>query len=113
MRIDLKRQRPVLANNTGAFRQCDFSVALRMVWQVYEAVSVPSSGWAEFPAPRMDRDDVGGVLRKSVRPTEKPLWQQRNCRKSAVRDAEVWHCNVAGYHRRRTLMEKMLSLLRF
>lgn len=45
MRIDLKRQCPILANTTGGLSgSAIFPVALRMVWQVYEAVSIPIIG---------------------------------------------------------------------
>ena len=45
MRIDLKKRRPVLANVTGGLSgPAVFPVALRMVWQVYEAVQIPILG---------------------------------------------------------------------
>ncbi len=45
MRIDLKRRAPVIANRMGGFSgPAVFPVALRMVWQVYEAVSIPIIG---------------------------------------------------------------------
>lgn len=45
MRIDLKKRRPVVANNVGGFSgPAVFPVALRMVWQVANAVSVPVIG---------------------------------------------------------------------
>ncbi|MBQ6175038.1 MAG: dihydroorotate dehydrogenase [Clostridia bacterium] len=45
MRIDLKRRRPVLANSVGGYSGPGiFPVALRMVWQVTGAVSVPVIG---------------------------------------------------------------------
>ena len=45
MRIDLKRRKPILANTTGGLSgNAIFPVALRMVWQVYEAVSIPIIG---------------------------------------------------------------------
>ncbi len=45
MRIDLKTKRPVLANKTGGLSGPAVKpVALRMVYQVYEAVSVPIVG---------------------------------------------------------------------
>ncbi len=45
MRIDLKTKRPVLANVTGGLSgPAVFPVALRMVYQVYEAVSIPIVG---------------------------------------------------------------------
>ncbi len=45
MRIDLRRRRPVLANTMGGFSgPAVFPVALRMVWQVREAVSIPIIG---------------------------------------------------------------------
>jgi dihydroorotate dehydrogenase (NAD+) catalytic subunit len=45
MRIDLKTRKPVLANKMGGFSgPAVFPVALRMVWQVYEAVKIPIIG---------------------------------------------------------------------
>ena len=45
MRIDLKRRRPILANTTGGYSGPGiFPVALRMVYQVYEAVKIPIIG---------------------------------------------------------------------
>ena len=45
MRIDLRRRAPVLKNVTGGLSgPAVLPVALRMVWQVYEAVSVPIIG---------------------------------------------------------------------
>lgn len=45
MRIDLKTRRPVIANKMGGFSgHAILPVALRMVWQVYEAVKIPIVG---------------------------------------------------------------------
>lgn len=45
MRIDLKTRRPVVANVMGGFSgQAVFPVALRMVWQVSHACSIPVIG---------------------------------------------------------------------
>lgn len=45
MRIDLKRRKPVIANKMGGFSgPAIFPVALRMVYQVYEAVQIPIIG---------------------------------------------------------------------
>lgn len=45
MRIDLRRRRPVIANRMGGFSgPAIFPVAVRMVYQVYEAVSIPVVG---------------------------------------------------------------------
>jgi len=45
MRIDLKTRKPVLANTFGGLSgPAVFPVALRMVWQVYEAVKIPVIG---------------------------------------------------------------------
>ncbi len=45
MRIDLRRKRPVIANKMGGFSgPAIFPVALRMVYQVYEAVKIPIIG---------------------------------------------------------------------
>lgn len=45
MRIDLKKRKPVIANKMGGFSgPAVFPVALRMVYQVYEAVKIPIIG---------------------------------------------------------------------
>ena len=45
MRIDLRTRKPVLANTTGGLSGPGiFPIALRAVWQVYEAVSIPIVG---------------------------------------------------------------------
>ena len=45
MRLDLKKRRPILANTTGGLSgPAVFPVAVRMVWQVYEAVDLPIIG---------------------------------------------------------------------
>ncbi len=45
VRIDLKRRRPVIANKMGGMSgPCLLPLALRMVYQVYEAVNIPIIG---------------------------------------------------------------------
>ena len=45
MRIDLKTKKPVIANKMGGFSGSEiFPVAVRMVYQVYEAVKIPIIG---------------------------------------------------------------------
>ena len=45
MRIDLNRKKPIIANKMGGFSgSAIFPIALRMVYQVYEAVSIPVIG---------------------------------------------------------------------
>lgn len=45
MRIDLKSRKPIIANRTGGVSgPAVFPVALRMVWDVYEAVKIPIIG---------------------------------------------------------------------
>nr|WP_298031824.1 dihydroorotate dehydrogenase [uncultured Dysosmobacter sp.] len=45
MRIDLRSRKPVIANRTGGLSgPAVFPVALRMVWDVYEAVDIPIIG---------------------------------------------------------------------
>ena len=45
MRIDLKTKRPLLANRTGGLSgPAVFPVAVRMIWDVYEAVKLPIIG---------------------------------------------------------------------
>lgn len=45
MRVDIKKRKAILANLTGGLSgPAVFPVALRMVWQVYEAVNIPIIG---------------------------------------------------------------------
>ncbi|MDE6550840.1 MAG: dihydroorotate dehydrogenase [Clostridia bacterium] len=45
MAVDYKRRRPILANNTGGLSgPCVKPIALRMVWECYNAVKVPIIG---------------------------------------------------------------------
>ena len=45
MRLDLKTRRPILANSTGGMSgPAIFPLAVRMVYQVYQAVSIPIIG---------------------------------------------------------------------
>ena len=45
MRIDLNKEKPIIANTMGGFSgSAIFPVALRMVWQVYNAVKIPIIG---------------------------------------------------------------------
>lgn len=45
LRLDLRTRKPVIANRMGGFSgPAVLPVALRMVWQVYEAVSIPIMG---------------------------------------------------------------------
>lgn len=45
MRLDLKRRKPIIANVTGGLSgPAVLPVALRMVWQVYNAVNIPIVG---------------------------------------------------------------------
>lgn len=45
MRIDINSRRPIIHNNTGGMSgPAVFPVAVRMVWQVYNAVSIPIVG---------------------------------------------------------------------
>ena len=45
MRIDLNKKKPIIANTMGGFSgSAIFPVALRMVWQVYNAVKIPIIG---------------------------------------------------------------------
>ena len=52
MRIDLNTKRPLLANRTGGLSgPAVFPVALRMVWDVYEAVKLPIIGCGGVSSP--------------------------------------------------------------
>ncbi len=45
MRIDLKKKKPIIANKMGGFSgDAIFPVAVRMIYQVYEAVKIPIIG---------------------------------------------------------------------
>lgn len=45
MRIDINTKRPIIRNNTGGMSgPAVFPVAVRMVWQVYNAVNIPIVG---------------------------------------------------------------------
>ena len=45
MRIDLKRRRPIIANKTGGYSgPAILPVAVRMIYQVYQAVNIPIVG---------------------------------------------------------------------
>ncbi len=53
MRIDLKTRRPVIANKMGGFSgDAIMPVALRMVYQVYEAVNIPIIGMGGISSAR-------------------------------------------------------------
>ena len=52
MRIDLKTKKPVIANKMGGFSgRAILPVALRCVWQVYEAVNIPIIGMGGISTP--------------------------------------------------------------
>jgi dihydroorotate dehydrogenase (NAD+) catalytic subunit len=45
MRIDINSKRPIIRNNTGGLSGAAvFPVAVRMIWQVYNAVKIPIVG---------------------------------------------------------------------
>ncbi len=59
MRIDIRTRRPIIRNNTGGLSGAAvFPVAVRMVWQVANAINIPirstsrSSAWAASPPGR-------------------------------------------------------------
>ena len=52
MRIDLRRRCPVVANRSGGFSgSAIFPIALRMVYEVYETVSIPIVGMGGVSSP--------------------------------------------------------------
>ena len=52
MRLDLRTRRPVLANRTGGLSgPAIFPLAVRMVWEVYEAVKIPIVGMGGVTSP--------------------------------------------------------------
>lgn len=67
MRIDLKRRRPVIANKTGGFSGPAIKpVAVRMVYQVYEAVKIPIVGMGGIAT----ADDVLEMMLAGARAVE-------------------------------------------
>ena len=69
MRIDCRSKRPVIANRMGGFSgPAVFPVALRMVWQVFEAVRIPimGIGGCQFRG-RRTGDDAGRRQRRAGR----------------------------------------------
>ena len=53
MRIDIKRRQPVIANKMGGFSgSAIFPVAVRMVYQVYDAVKIPIIGMGKLQVKR-------------------------------------------------------------
>ena len=45
LRVDLNKRKPIIANKIGGFSgRAIFPIALKMVWQVYEAVKLPIMG---------------------------------------------------------------------
>ncbi|MDR1599989.1 MAG: dihydroorotate dehydrogenase [Oscillospiraceae bacterium] len=53
MRIDLRTRRPILGNTFGGLSgPCALPVAIRMVWQVYEAVTIPIVGMGGIASAR-------------------------------------------------------------
>ncbi len=52
MRIDIKKKQPILANKFGGVSgDCVFPVALRMIYQVYDAVKIPIMGCGGVSTP--------------------------------------------------------------
>ena len=67
MRIDIRRRTPVLANKKGGFSgSAVFPVALRMVYDVYEAVKIPVVGMGGVSA----ADDVIEMMLAGARAVE-------------------------------------------
>ena len=52
MRIDIRNRRPILKNNVGGLSgPAVFPIAVRMVWQVYNAVKIPIIGMGGIATP--------------------------------------------------------------
>lgn len=67
MRIDIKKRKPILANKKGGFSgSAVFPVALRMVYDVYEAVKIPVVGMGGVSA----ADDVIEMMMAGARAVE-------------------------------------------
>ena len=73
MRIGLKTKKPVLANGTGGLSgPAVFPVAVRMVYQVYEAVGIPIIGMGGVSSP----EDVIEMMLAGASAVEvgRPIW---------------------------------------
>ena len=75
MRIDLKRRKPLLANETGGLSgPALLPLAVRMVYQVYQAVDIPIIGMETYMDVQFERNlrcnvnyDKAGHPRKAAR----------------------------------------------
>ena len=105
MRIDLKRRRPLLANTTGGMSGPGMlPLAVRMVYQVYEAVSIPIVGMggvttAEDVIELMlaGATAIGVGAANLVEP-----YAARPSLKICLRDGTIRHGKSDGDHRRST-----------
>ena len=113
MRIDLKRRRPLLANGTGGMSGPGmFPLAVRMVYQVYEAVSIPIVGMGGVTT----AEDVielmlAGATAVGVGAAnlDGTLCLQAYRGRTACRDGTVRHGKSDGDHRRSTSWVRTLS----
>ena len=100
MRIDMKRRRPVLAIRIS------IPVALRMVYQVYEAVKIPIVGMGGVASAQDVLEMMlGGRLggRGGGRQSGESLCLPRYHRRFAAGNGKIRNSNFIGYHRRCTL----------
>jgi dihydroorotate dehydrogenase (NAD+) catalytic subunit len=100
MRLDLKARKPLLANSTGGMSgPALFPLAVRMVWQVYEAVRIPIVGLGGV----MSAEDVIELMLagrgRRCQPC-RPLRLPPHRRGSAPRHAEIQHQRFERHHRR-------------
>ena len=106
MRIDLRTQRPVIANKMGGFSgPAIFPVALRMVYQVYEAVSIPIVGMGGVSrAEDVIEMMLAGATAVQVgrRQSGQPVCLPRHRRAAARRDGKIPHRPPGGHRRRGT-----------
>ncbi len=106
MRIDLKSNRPLLANRTGGLSgPAVFPVAVRMVWDVYEAVQAAHHRLRRRLLRRgRVRDDAGGCQRRGDRrrqPAGPLRLQEPSSRHLPRRLRAAGRCPHRRTHRRR------------
>ncbi len=74
MRIDLRGKKPLLANKTGGMSgPAIFPLAVRMVWQVYEAVRIPIIGMGGVRT-RGGRARADAGRRNGGARSARPIW---------------------------------------
>lgn len=95
MRINLKTKRPVIANKMGGFSgSAIFPVAVRMVYQVAEAVNIPIIGMGGVSS----AEDIIEMMLAGATAVQvgaanpgRPLRMQKHHRRPAPRHGAVWY----------------------